>query len=64
MDVDELAHAVRIVYGGAALGDLDVAPAAMRIEGDEEIDGAVAPVLVIVAFPPSAGPSAASWKAI
>jgi hypothetical protein len=48
VDVDELAHAVRIVYGGAALGDLDVAPAAMRIEGDEEIDGAVAAVLVIV----------------
>ena len=27
VDVDEFAHAARIVYGGAALGDLDVAPA-------------------------------------
>lgn len=50
MDIDEFAHAVRVVHGGATLRHLDVAPAAMRIEGDEEIDGPVAAVLVIIAF--------------
>src|SRR4051812_50089051 len=42
MDVDEFAHAVCVVYGGAAVCHLDVAPATMRVEGNEEIDGAVA----------------------
>src|SRR5256884_7292083 len=51
MDIDEFAHAVGVVHGGAVLGDLDVAPATMRVEGNEEIDGAVAAVLVIVAAP-------------
>ena len=37
MDVDEFTHALGVVHGGAAVGDLDVAPAPMRIEGDEEI---------------------------
>ena len=50
MDVDEFTHALGVVNGGAAVGDLDVAPAPMRIEGDEEIDGAVAAILVIVAL--------------
>ena len=50
MDVDEITHAVRVVHGGAAVGDLDVAPAPMWIEGDEEIGGAVAAILVIVAL--------------
>src|SRR4029079_19446247 len=50
MDVDEFAHAVRVVHGGAAVCNLDVAPAPMRVEGNEEIDGAVAAVLVIVAL--------------
>ena len=50
MDVDEFTHAVRVVHGGAALCDLDIAPAPMWIEGDEEIDGAVAAILIIVAF--------------
>src|SRR4051794_41298223 len=50
MDVDEFAHAVCVVYGGAAVCHLDVAPATMRVEGNEEIDGAVAAVLVIVAL--------------
>lgn len=50
MDIDEFAHAVRVVYGGAAVRSLDVAPATMRVEASEEIDGAVATVLVIVAL--------------
>lgn len=40
----------RVVYGGTAVCNLDVAPAVMRIEEDEEIDGPVAAVLVIVAL--------------
>jgi hypothetical protein len=48
MDIDEFAHAVSIIHGGAPFGDFDLAPGPMRIEGDEEIDGAVAAVLVIV----------------
>jgi hypothetical protein len=35
-----------IVHGGAPFGDFDLAPGPMRVEGDEEIDGAVAAVLV------------------
>src|SRR5450432_4917792 len=50
MDIDEFTHAVRVIYGGATVCNLDVAPATMRIEGNEEIDGAVAAVLVIVAL--------------
>src|SRR4051812_50170908 len=48
MDVDEFAHAVCVVYGGAAVCHLDVAPATMRVEGNEEIDGAVAAGVVKV----------------
>lgn len=48
LDVDEFAHAVRVVYGGAAVCNLDVTPATMRVEGNEETDSAVATVLVIV----------------
>ena len=32
MDIDEFTHAVGVVHGGAAVGDLDFAPAPMRIE--------------------------------
>ena len=35
MDVDEFAHAVRVVYGGAAVCNLDVAPATM-VEGSQK----------------------------
>jgi hypothetical protein len=42
MDIDEFAHAVSIIHGGAPFGDFDLAPGPMRIEGDEEIDSAVA----------------------
>lgn len=47
MDIDEFAHAVSIIHGGAPFGDFDLAAGPMRNEGDEEIDGAVAVVLVI-----------------
>ena len=32
MDVDEFTHAVGIVHGGAAVGDLDIAPTPIWIE--------------------------------
>src|SRR4051812_50224694 len=53
MDVDEFAHAVCVVYGGAAVCHLDVAPATMRVEGNEEIDGAVAAGAVIGGVAPA-----------
>jgi hypothetical protein len=70
MDIDEFAHAVSIIHGGAPFGDFDLAPGPMRIEGDEEIDGAVAAVLVIVRsrFPGSGGigwrTSPMSWTGV
>jgi hypothetical protein len=50
MDIDELAHAVGEVAGRAMVGDLDLAPGAVCVEEDEEIDRAVAPILAVVAF--------------
>src|SRR5258707_2313850 len=48
MDIDELAHAVGVIFCRPPLGDLDLAPGPMDVDADEEIDGAVAAVLVIV----------------
>ena len=53
VDIDELAHAKGEVVSAAMIGDLDPAPGAMGIEEDEEIDDAVAAILVIEAFGPS-----------
>jgi len=53
VDVRELAHAGCEVHSGAPIGDLHRAPWPMRIEKDEEIDRAVAPVLEIEALKPS-----------
>src|SRR5271167_3826632 len=50
VDIDEFTHALGVVFGGAPLGDLDVAPGPVDVDADEEIDGAVAAVLVIVAL--------------
>src|SRR5882757_1957068 len=50
MDIDELAHAVGVIFCRPPLGDLDLAPRPMDVDADEEIDGAVAAVLAIVAF--------------
>jgi hypothetical protein len=50
VDIDKFAHTVSVVHGGAPFGDLDSAPGPMRVEGDEEIDGAVAAVLVALAL--------------
>jgi hypothetical protein len=50
MDIDKFAHALGVVLGGAPRGDLDLAPGPMHVDADEEIDGAVAAILAIVAF--------------
>ena len=38
------------VFGGAPIGDLHLAPGAVRVEEDEQIGRAVAPVLAVVAL--------------
>jgi len=48
MDIDKLAHALGVVFCRPPLGELDLAPGPMHVDADEEIDGAVAAVLVIV----------------
>jgi hypothetical protein len=53
MDIDEVAHAVGIIFCRSALGDFDLAPGTMDVEEDEEIDRAVATILVIVTFEPA-----------
>ena len=53
VDIDEFAHAKGEVVSGATTRDLDPAPRAMGVKEDEEIDGAVAAILVIEAFGPS-----------
>jgi hypothetical protein len=51
MDIDEFAHALGVVLGCPPLGDLDLAPRPVHVDADEEIDGAVAPILAITASP-------------
>jgi hypothetical protein len=50
VDIDELAHALSVIFGRASRGHFDLAPRPVHIEADEEIEGAVAAVLEIVAF--------------
>jgi hypothetical protein len=50
MDIDKFAHALSVVFCCPPLGDLDLAPRPMHVDADEEIDGAVAAILAIVAF--------------
>ena len=54
VDIYELAGPGGEVVSGATIGDLDPAPRAMGIDEDEEIDGAVAAILVVEAL---GGPS-------
>jgi hypothetical protein len=50
MDIGEFAHALGVVFCRPPLSDLDLAPRPMHVDADEEIDSAVAAVLVIVTF--------------
>ena len=53
MDIEKLAHALGEVASRAMLGDLDLAPGAVRVEENEQIDRAIAPILAVVAFEPT-----------
>ena len=53
VDIDEFAHAKSEVVSGAMISDLDPAPRAMGVEEDEEIDDAVAAILVVESLGPS-----------
>ena len=61
MDIDEFAHALSVIFCRPPLGDLDLAPGPMHVEADEQIDSAVAAVLVIVAFE-LAGSAGIGWR--
>src|ERR1700730_5952555 len=50
MDISAVATALGVVFCPPPLGDLDLAPGPMHVDADEEIDSAVATVLVIVTF--------------
>src|SRR5436190_24096333 len=50
MDVAEFAHVLGEIGGGPAVGDLHLAPGTVGIDGNEEIGGAVAPILAIEAL--------------
>lgn len=50
MDIDEVAHAVGIISCGAPRGDLDPSPRPVHVKKDEQIGGAVAAVLIVVAL--------------
>jgi hypothetical protein len=43
-------HASGIVFRRSPFGDFDLAPGTMHVEEDEEIDRAIATILVIVTF--------------
>jgi hypothetical protein len=46
--VGKLAHAGGEVHGGTAVSHLDLAPGPMRVEEDEQVDGAIALILAVV----------------
>src|SRR5260370_19424218 len=50
VNVQEFPHGGSEVNGGAAVGDFDLAPGPMHIEEDEQIGGAIALILAIVAL--------------
>ena len=62
VDIDKLAHAKGEVVSGAMTRDLDPAPRAMGVKEDEEIDDAVAAILVVETFGPSRG-RGIGWRA-
>ena len=50
VNVGEFAHAGGEVNGGAAVGDLDLAPGPMRVEEDQQFDRSVVLILAVGAF--------------
>src|SRR5271165_2280271 len=50
MDVDELAHALGVVFCRSPLSDLDLAPGSMHVEEDEQVGRSIALILAVVTF--------------
>jgi hypothetical protein len=50
MDIGKLAHALGEVAARPMVGDLDLAPGAVCVGEDEQVDRAVAAILAVVAF--------------
>src|SRR5215472_856586 len=50
MDIDELAHALGVIFCRSSLSDLDLAPGSMRVEDDEQIGRSIALVFAVVTF--------------
>ena len=53
MDIDELAHALGVVFCRPPLGDLDLAPGSMHVEEDEQVSRSIAFILAVVTFEPA-----------
>src|SRR5258707_222518 len=50
MDIDELAHALSVVFCGSALSDFDLTPRSMHVEEDEQVGRSIALILAVVAL--------------
>src|SRR5271166_3824085 len=50
MDIDELVHALGVVFCRSPLSDLDLAPGSMHVEEDEQVGRSIALILAVVTF--------------
>src|SRR5258708_37452658 len=50
MHVDDLAHAVSVVFCRSALSDFDLTPGSMHVEEDEQVGRSIALVLAVETF--------------
>src|SRR2546426_12767473 len=50
MHVDELAHAVSVVFCRSALSDFDLTPGSMHVEEDEQVGRSIALILAVETF--------------
>ena len=50
MDIDELVHALGVVFCRSPLSDLDLAPRSMHVEEDEQVGRSIALILAVVTF--------------
>src|SRR2546429_9022707 len=50
MHVDDLAHAVSVVFCRSALSDFDLTPGSMHVEEDEQVGRSIALILAVETF--------------
>ena len=50
LDIHEFSHALGVIFGGAPLCDLDVAPGPVSVDAAEQIDSVVGAICAVVAF--------------